>query len=146
MSLAPRIPRATIQHVRRERPGMSNQYLALIRQLPCLSCGMTPPEGSIYRITPHHLMRVGHGANTRGMSFKNADQWAVPACFSPTRSNCHDKVQDASGREEEWYAVRGIDARAEARALWAARDEGLPAMRRIVDRARAGAALKARKT
>jgi hypothetical protein len=136
MSLAPRIPRSPVQHVRRERPGMSPRYLDLIRELPCLGCGHVP---DLVKIEAHHLLRSGE----HGTGRKSTDQWATPLCFS-----CHSPlVQDSvhfSGDEDAWFSARGIDARAVARALWAARDEGLPALRRIIDRARAGAALKAR--
>jgi hypothetical protein len=55
-------------------------YLALIRQLPCLSCGMEPcGEAAHIR-----LQSAPHGKR-EGMGRRPSDRWATPICGSDHR-------------------------------------------------------------
>src|ERR1700730_716813 len=133
MSLKPRIERPTVQHVRREREGMSAKHLENVRELPCLVCMKEPPNEA------HHLLRTGE----HGMGRKSSDQWAIPICAFH-----HDARQPGSvhscGGEDEYFASRAIDARSVARALWTERGN-LEAMRRVIFAARQRASLKTTK-
>lgn len=133
--MKPRILKAVPTYVPRKREGMSALHLVHIRLLPCLICG----EGGKWMTSdPHHLMRLlPPDPGKRGMSLKSADRWTVPVCRKH-----HLEVTDAN--DDEWFAARGIDARAVAAALWSERDQGIDALRRIIDRARQMAALKLR--
>lgn len=76
-------------------------HLKHVASLPCLICGRTPSHA-------HHLRFV----QPRSLGSKPSDEWAVPLCPIHHRS-LHD-----TGREEEWWQARGIDAKAEAERLW----------------------------
>ena len=125
--MKPRIPKNLPQPIRRERAGMSRDHLDLVRQLPCLISGRLPAGHA------HHLLRTGE----HGMGRKSSDRWAVP--LAPDQ---HDALH-RQGDEDAFFARHGIDARAVARELWS-NTGNLPAMRRIIDRARQAAWLKAR--
>lgn len=140
---APRIAKTALVHVRRERPDMSPGHLALIRQLPCLGCGVQRYDGAPFVIDPDHIMHPDHGFNSRGIGRKSADRWTIPMCRGPFGcANCHDAAQQCKLGYEAWFAERGIDARAVANALWSGTDD-LLGMERIIFRARQDAALKA---
>lgn len=119
--MKPRIAKNLPHPIRREREGMSEPHLAMVRQLPCLGCGRQPPN------QPHHLLRTGE----RGLSRKSSDRWAVPLCFG-----CHANLHH-TGDEDAWFAAIGLDGRAVASALWAARGS-ISAMERIIFRNRQG--------
>lgn len=106
----------------REREGMSGEHRKMVKKLRCIVCGIKRPEG----IDGHHLKR-GLDPSERGMSRKASDQWLVPVCRKH-----HDDVEDV-GDDDAWFAERGIDGRATARSLWAARGDA-DAMLRIVER------------
>lgn len=91
---------------RDDRPGMSEEHLALIRQMPCAVC-LTMPAGEA-----HHLKQ---GTGERGMAIRSSDRWAVPLCPAD-----HGEVERAGSRNETtWFAGRGItDALELAAALW----------------------------
>lgn len=127
--MKPRIAKAPPPHERKKREGNSEAHLALIRCLPCLSCGASRPW---FTVDPNHLMRVGPGE--RGMNLKTRDRWTVPAC-----RQCHNLVTDV-GNDDEWYAARGIDSRSVARELWKHSGD-FQAMRRTIERARQQARL-----
>lgn len=125
---APRIPRTVHRPRRQPRPGDSAQHIENVRALPCCITG----EKS--RVEAHHLLRVGEQL-PKGMSRRNEDRWAIPLRIDKHRALHH------SGDEEGFLAQEGIDGRALARALWAARDD-IDAMERIVFRAQQQARLK----
>lgn len=91
---------------REERPGMSEDHCALIRQMPCCVC-MAVPAGQI-----HHL-KLGTGE--RGLSVRSSDRWGVSLCLED-----HDAVERAGTRNEQrWFSDRGIADPIElAAALW----------------------------
>lgn len=90
----------------RERPGMSDDHLALIRQMPCCVCERAAPSD------PHHLK--SH-TGERGIGLRSTDKWAVPMCRAD-----HDEVERAGTRNErQWFLDHGVDAHELAQALWA---------------------------
>jgi hypothetical protein len=76
-------------------------HLKYVASLPCLVCGRTPSHA-------HHLRFV----QPRSLGSKPSDEWTVPLCPIHHRS-LHD-----AGREEQWWRVTGVDAKAEAQRLW----------------------------
>jgi hypothetical protein len=122
--MKPRIAKSPVQHVRRERDGMSARHLDLVRQLPCIITYEKPT-------VPHHLLRTGE----HGMGRKSSDQWAVPMTAA-----AHDALH-TDGDEGAFFSRHGIDARAVARALWAHTGD-LKVMDRIILNARFAARLK----
>lgn len=99
------------QHAReapkKERAGMSEAHLALIRQLPCAVTGKAPAGEA------HHLKCTGE----RGMSRRSSDRWAIPLRHDP-----HMELERQGSRNEvSWLQAHGIaDPLALAEALWAA--------------------------
>jgi len=87
---------------------MDRNHLAMVRRLPCCVCG-----GDYGRREAHHLLRTGE----HGMGRKSSDRWALPLCD-------HDhSVLHAAGDEEAFLARHGVDGRALASSLWAARGD-----------------------
>ena len=102
---------------REERPGMSEEHLALIRQLPCVSC-LVLPAGEA-----HHLKCTGE----RGMSVRSTDRWALPHCH-----NCHMEIESRGAKQEiAYYGSFGVDPLALAEALWKSTGD-LAQMARII--------------
>lgn len=122
---APRIPRSPLVHNRTPREGMDANHLANVRQLVCLVCGSGPPNHA------HHLLRSGEHA----MGRKSSDRWAISLC------DRHHRELHAAGDEDAYLMQHGIDGRAVATVQWTKRGN-LPAMARIVFRARQEAARK----
>jgi hypothetical protein len=117
--MKPRIARSVPVVPERKREGMSPSHLAALRALPCVSCGLPASEA-------HHLMR-GIPVKERGTGRRSSDRYAIPLCRI-----CHTTAH-FYGDDEAYLAVRGVDGRAVAEALW--RERGEPdAMRRIVER------------
>jgi hypothetical protein len=94
------------------KAGMSREYLAKIRKLPCVVCG------TYNSIHAHHL-RI---KEERGVGMKATDQWAIPLCWEHHLG--HYGTHSVGSREEnKWFLARGIDAIALAQSLWVARDD-----------------------
>lgn len=110
---------------------MDAEHLRNVRQLDCIACGK--PAGSMLglEMNAHHLLRTGE----RGMGMRSPDKYAIPLHHS-----CHMELHH-NGDEDGFLAERGIDGRAVAAALWAARGD-LEAMRRVIFRAIQEASLK----
>jgi len=125
----PRIAKNLPAPVKQRRDGMSSKHLAMIRQLPCVVSDV------VGHTEAHHLLRSGE----HGMGRKSSDQWAVPLS-AEMHLSLHRR-----GDEDAWFSERGIDGRALARALWAARGD-LDRMRAVVFKTRQLAALKLRET
>lgn len=131
MSPAPRIPRAVgFQRKRDPKPGMDMGHLANIRLLPCCVCG----ESGVHA---HHLKRLT-GEGPTGIGRRRDDRWAIPLC--PRHHNGHRDSAHGNGNDEVWLAGKGVDGRALAYALWAARGD-MEGMQRVMFRHRQGAAL-----
>lgn len=89
------------------RPGMSEEHLALIRQLPSCISGTGPCEA-------HHL-KSGPAKDERGQGQKATDRWAVPLTVME-----HSELERIGSRlEEAWFRERGVGDVVElAAALW----------------------------
>lgn len=106
----------------KQRPGMSDDHLACIRQLPCCVCGHNVPN------EVHHLKATGE----RGMGVKSTDKNGVPLC-PISIGGCHADVEAIGTKNERrWFLDRGIDALALADALWRATGD-LDQMKRIIE-------------
>lgn len=91
----------------KQRPGMSEAHVEMIRKLPCCVTLKTP-GGEI-----HHLKS---GTGERGAGLRSTDKWGVPMCH-----DAHMEVEAAGTRNErQWFLDRGIDPHELAQALWAA--------------------------
>jgi len=98
-------------------------YLAQVRQLPCLKCGMEPAgEAAHVRLTSAAFNKRG------GMAKKPADRWTVPLC-----GGCHREDRDALHRLGEYlfWAQLGINPLYVADRLYRARGDGV-AMRAVI--------------
>lgn len=122
----PRIAKSMPVHVPRVREGMDRNHLANVRLCGCAVCDGVG-RGAVQA---HHLLRSGE----RGMSRKSSDKWALPLDL-----RCHALLH-AAGDEDAFLSRHGIDGRALATALWAARGD-VEAMKRVVFRARQAALL-----
>jgi hypothetical protein len=90
-------------------------YLAMVRQCPCLDCGMDPSG------TAAHV-RMQSGAHNKhgGMQKKPADRWALPLC-----EGCHTGASDSQHRvgEREYWARVGLNPLLVCAKLYAARGD-----------------------
>lgn len=113
---------------RAKRPGMSEEHLTCVRQLPCCICGKTPAGEA------HHL-RI---ASERGGAMKAPDKYTVPLCPEHHTLGV-DRVHKVGGRlENRWFAERGIaDVLDLAAALWNTTGD-LDRMKLIVEAHREG--------
>jgi hypothetical protein len=97
----------TVNDWRKNRPGMSEAHLALIRQLPCVACP------ALCRSDPHHL-RGGPASKERSFGVKSTDRWAVPICRFH-----HEEVHRIAVRyEADLFHKWRLDPYALANALW----------------------------
>lgn len=89
-------------------------YLALIRQLPCLKCGMEPSEAAHVRFASSAFGKAS------GLQKKPDDKWALPLCAS-----CHRLARDAqhNRNEQEFWASLGINPLRVANQLYAQRGD-----------------------
>jgi len=111
-------PRAGV----REAAGRDVDYLALVRQLPCLKCGMEPSEAAHVRYASAAFGKAS------GLGKKPNDNFCCPLC-----AGCHRLDRDAQhnrGEREFWDAV-GINPLIVAERLYAQRGD-LVAMRLVV--------------
>lgn len=111
-------PRARVEEV----AGRDLPYLALVRQLPCLKCGMEPSEAAHVRFASAAFGKAS------GLGRKPSDAHSVPLC-----SGCHRLDRDAQhnrGEREFWDAI-GLNPLLTAQKLYAQRGD-LIAMRAVV--------------
>jgi hypothetical protein len=100
--------------VRKQRPGDSDAYLALIRRLPSCVSGEAPPS------VPHHLRCV----KGRGVGMKAEDRWAVPLTPVEHTQGTYCVHTVGAREEERWFRDHGVsDIKALAEALWEARND-----------------------
>lgn len=115
--------RLAAAHGRIRTPGRAPTYLALVRQLPCLCCGVEPCG-----LAAHVRMQSGTFNKHGGTGLKPDDKWVVPLCDA-----CHTRDADSQHRVGEvafWQRV-GLNPLLVARRLYAQRAD-LVAMRAIV--------------
>lgn len=106
----------------REAAGRDLDYLAMVRTLPCLRCGMEPSEAAHVRFSS---AAFGKGS---GLSKKPDDRFSVPLC-----AGCHRLDRDAQhnrGEREFWDSI-GINPLIVAQQIYAQRGD-LVAMRAVV--------------
>lgn len=92
-------------------------YLKLIRQCPCLKCGMEPPPN----VEAAHIRRQSAAHGKRGgISKKPADCWTVPLCAS-----CHRTDRDALHMigEDLFFHILGIEPLLVCERLWSKRGD-----------------------
>lgn len=99
--------------------GDNPAYLALIRQCPCLHCGMDPAGASA-----HVRMQSGAHNKRGGIGKKPADKWASPLCRE------HHELQHKIGERQFWHNL-GISPLIVCERLCAQRDD-LVAMRAVI--------------
>lgn len=106
--------------VARER---NERYLALVRQCPCLKCGLDPCG-----IAAHvRLGSAAYGKKNHGMGSKPDDRWAVPLCQS-----CHTDDAESQHRigERAFWAILGMNPLLTAVRLYEQRGD-IVAMRSV---------------
>jgi len=98
----------------RSTDGDADSYLALVRLLPCLSCGMEPSEAAHVRFASASFGKAS------GIGKKPHDCWAAPLC-----SSCHRLAKTAQHErnEREFWESLGIDILPACVALYAARGD-----------------------
>lgn len=85
-----------------------DDYLAFIRTLPCVICGLHPCEACHVRYS-----NLQYGKRTTGVGIKPDDRWAVPMCSR------HHREQHSRG-ERIWWEGRKIDPLVIAAMLFSA--------------------------
>lgn len=112
-----------IRRVRKIVEGTDEAYLAQVRQLPCLKCGMEPClEAAHVRITSAAFHKFNAGGKTP------ADKWALPLDHG-----CHVADRDALHRIGEflfWHQL-GLNPLLICEGLYAKRGD-LVAMRAVI--------------
>ncbi|MCP1832781.1 hypothetical protein [Bradyrhizobium sp. USDA 4545] len=102
--------------------GSEPSYLAAIRTLPCLSCGMEPSEAAHVRLASAAFGKAS------GLGKKPEDRWALSLC-----ADCHRLSRTAQHNRSEqafWHEL-GINPLIVATQLYAQRGD-LVAMRAVV--------------
>ena len=107
---------------RRPTPDADRDYLALVRQCPCLHCGMVPSEAA------HVRMASAAYGKSSGMAQKPADRWALPLCAEHHRLSRH--AQHNRGEQQFWIDL-GINPLLACANLYAQRGD-LTAMQAVV--------------
>lgn len=105
-----------------EVTGRDLSYLALVRQCPCLKCGMEPSEAAHVRFAS-----AAYG-KASGLGKKPEDRWALPLDAS-----CHRLARDAQHNraEQQFWDDLGIHPLATCVKLYAQRGD-LVAMQAVV--------------
>jgi hypothetical protein len=97
------------------------EYLVLIRKLPCLACGASPPcDAAHIRMSYRPL-----GKRPTGLGETPSDRFAVPL-----DRKCH-AAQHNHGDERDWWEAHRINPVLVAKELWEAAPD-LEKMRAVV--------------
>lgn len=107
----------------REAAGRDADYLAMIRQLPCVKCGVEPCG-----VAAHLRMNSGAYNKRQAMGRKPSVEWTTPLC-----NGCHTNDYDAQhkiGEREFWHRL-GINPFLLCQRLYAQRGDPV-AMRAVV--------------
>ena len=107
---------------RQPKSGADRNYLALVRQCPCLHCGMIPSEAA------HVRMASAAYGKASGMGQKPADRWALPLCAEHHRLS--RQAQHNRGEQQFWIDL-GINPLLACANLYAQRGD-LTAMQAVV--------------
>lgn len=113
--MRPREPKAS--------PDSDPDYLALVRQCPCLHCGMDP----CYEAAHVRMASAAYG-KASGLSKKPPDRFALPVC--PDHHRLARDCQHNRGEQLFWDAL-GINPLMTAEKLYAQRGD-LVAMRAVI--------------
>lgn len=107
---------------RKQDSALDPDYLALVRQCPCLKCGMEPAEAA------HVRMSAGSLGKFNAMGKKPSDAHALPLC-----SGCHRNDPDSQHRigEVAFWNGLGLNPLLVADRLYAQRGD-LVAMRAVI--------------
>jgi hypothetical protein len=111
------------QQPRQPRAQEDKDYLALVRQLPCLKCGLDPCG-----LAAHLRMNSGAFNKRQAMARKPSDKWTTPLCAA-----CHTDDRDAQhkiGEAAFWMAL-GINPFLVCEQLYAQAGD-LVAMRAVI--------------
>lgn len=114
---------STVRTAPKDASRIDAAYLVLVRQLPCLSCGMQP----CYEAAHVSLSSAAHGKmNMLGKRAK--PKWVLPLC-----PDDHRLARDCqhSQSEQIFWDKLGIDPLATCEALWAQRGD-LVAMENVI--------------
>lgn len=105
----------------KEATGRDAGHLAMVRQCPCLKCGMEPSEAA------HVRMASAAFGKTSGMGKKPEDRFALPLC-----ADCHRLARDAQHKRSElsFWGDLGINPLLTAHKLYAQSGD-LVAMRHV---------------
>lgn len=97
-----------------EMAGRDVSYLTMVRQLPCLKCGMEPSEAA------HVRMSSAAFGKTSGLQKKPEDRFALPLC-----ADCHRLARDAqhSRSELSFWGGLGINPLITCARLYAQRGD-----------------------
>jgi len=97
-SLLKRAPGAIVP---RKRDGVDTSYLALVRECPCLDCGLDPSGEAA-----HVRFASAAFGKSSGLQKKPDDRWALPLC-----GPCHRTASHAqhSRNEEAYWAELGLN-------------------------------------
>lgn len=108
---------------RQEVTGRDVSYLAMVRECPCLMCGLDPcGEAAHVRYSS-----AAYGKSS-GLQKTPPDAWALPVCGQDHRVAKHAQH---NRNEQEFWASLGINALLTATRLYAQRGD-LVAMRAVV--------------
>lgn len=112
-------PRARCEEV----AGRDLSYLAMVRECPCLMCGLDPcGEAAHVRFSS-----AAYGKSS-GLQKTPEDRWALPVCGDDHRVAKHAQHNRS---EQEFWSSLGINALATCARLYAVRGD-LVAMRAVV--------------
>lgn len=101
-----------------------DDYLKLIRRLPCVICKEHPCDAAHVRFTSG-----AHGKRNTPMGQKPDDRWALPLCRK------HHQEQHNKMGERNWWHEKNLNPILVCAELYAARDD-IDAMRRVIENAR----------
>jgi hypothetical protein len=127
-SLLKRNAAATRPQPRPDDGHTDTAYLAQVRALNCLKCGMEPSEAAHVRYAS-----TAHG-KASGMQKRPADRWALPLCAGCHRLARHN--QHSQGERQFWDAI-DINPLMVCAELYAVRGD-LVAMQAVITKAIAG--------
>jgi len=121
-SLLKRITVAAPRRGLAEPEGGDREYLAKVRDCPCLKCGMEPCEPAHVRFAS-----AAYG-KASGLGKKPESKWCLPLCAGD-----HRLARDAqhNRNEQAFWAELGLNPLAICVSLYAQRDD-LVAMRHVV--------------
>jgi hypothetical protein len=108
---------------RKDATDQDADYLKLVRQCPCLHCGMDP----CYEAAHVRMASAAHG-KASGLNKKPPDRWALPLC--PDHHRLLATCQHHRGEQLFWDEL-GINALMTCAKLYAQRGD-LVAMRAVV--------------